>query len=394
MVPIVSNAQASTSRLYVGGKRLLPYSEAWTIGVEEEYQIIDPHTRTLCAAGERVLTHIPASVDTMVHPELNRSQVEISTPICHSLADVRVALLRARRCVIHAAAQAQLQIAAAGTHPFAHQNEQETTPTERYLAMAQKYQQLAREQLIFGCHIHIGCQDREMALQIMNRARLWLAPLLALSANSPFSSGVDTGYASFRSEIWWRWPTAGPPRYFASTSEYAALIHTLIETESIEDMRHIYWDIRLPERYPTIEFRIMDVCLTVDETVMMAGLIRALVQTCYEQARQDIPISDAPPEVLRIAHWRAARYGLDEKLLNVNAGCAVPALELIQSLLAMLRPALEKDNVWEEISSQVYAILRHGTGATRQREVFQRTGRLEDVVDFVVAETARGIETM
>ncbi len=371
---------------------MLSYSEAWTIGVEEEYQIIDPHTRTLCAAGERVLTHIPASMDTMVHPELNRSQIEISTPICHSLAEVREALLRARRSVIHAAAQAQLQIAAAGTHPFAHQNEQQTTPTERYLAMTQKYQQLAREQLIFGCHIHVGCHDREMALQIMNRARLWLAPLLALSANSPFNSGVDTGYASFRSEIWWRWPTAGPPRYFASTSEYAGLIRTLIETGSIEDTRHIYWDIRLPERYPTLEFRVMDVCLTVDETVMMAGLIRALVETCYEQTRQQIPLSDASPEVLRVAHWRAARYGLDETLLDVNAGFTVPASELIQSLLAMVRPALEKHNEWDEISAQVYRILHHGTGATRQRQVFQRTGRLEDVVDFVVAETARGVD--
>ncbi len=365
------------------------HSEAWTIGVEEEYQIINPLTRALYADAESILEHVEMPAGITVHPELLRSQIEIATPVCQTLDEVRATLLQARHAIIAAASSARLWIAASGTHPFTPWQQQRWTQTPRYIAMVQQYQQLAREQMIFGCHVHVSCHDREFALHIMNRARMWLGPLLALAANSPFWAGVDTGYASFRTAIWSRWPMAGPPRFFQSFADYSELIETLHRTGSIEDTSHLYWDMRLSDHAPTIEFRIMDVCLTVAETTMLAGLIRALVQTCARQAQQQVPVAQVPTEVLRAAHWRAARFGLDEELMDVEAGVRVPAHELIGRLLELLRPVLEERGEWAMVAAQVHATLRDGTGAARQRAVYQQCGQLEDVVDFVVAETAK-----
>ncbi len=368
--------------------------EAWTIGIEEEYQIIDPRTRSLSAGVEHLLAYVPSSFADRVHGELQRSQIEISTPICRTLAEVRAALLEARHTITTVAHKAQCWIAAAGTHPFAPWSEQQITPSDRYHVMRHRYQQLVREQVIFGCHVHVSCYDRESALRVMNRARAWLAPLLALSANSPFWLGTDTGYASYRTQIWWRWPMAGPPAHFTSVADYDDLVDSLLTTGSIDDISHLYWDIRLSKRFPTIEFRIMDVCMGVDEAVMITGLIRALVQTCYEQAVQDLPYPIISHELMRAALWRAARYGLDGDLIDVVARRSLPARDLVDALLTLLRPALEEHGEWDEISSLVQTTLYRGNGATRQREVLQRTGRIEDVVDFVVAETARAVRTI
>jgi carboxylate-amine ligase len=224
----------------------------------------------------------------------------------------------------------------------------------------------------------------------MNRARPWLAPLLALAANSPFWLGVDTGYSSFRTEIWRRWPMAGTPRVFASRAEYDLLISALVKTESITDGTKIYWDVRPSARFETIEFRVTDVCMTVDEAVMIASLVRALAQTCYAEAVRDEPVNHARPELLRAAKWRAARYGLDADLIDTEAESAVPASELVEKFLAYLRPTLEENKEWDETATLVRETIRRGTGAKRQREAYERAGRLEDVVDLITAETARG----
>jgi carboxylate-amine ligase len=365
-------------------------TESFTIGVEEEYQIIDPTTRELRSRVERIIPAAEEAVGDQVQRELYLSQIEIGTPICSTLGEVRAELARLRGEVIEAANRDGSRIVAAGTHPFSSWEDQTLTPKARYIGIAQDYQQLAREHLIFGCHVHVGLRDREAAIEVMNRVRPWLAPLLALAANSPFWLGLDTGYSSFRTEIWRRWPMAGTPYLFDSRSEFDALVETLVATESITDGTKIYWDVRPSARFETLEFRVTDVCATVDEAVMVAGLVRALTMTCYEQARRGEDYLRARPELLRAAKWRAARYGLDADLIDVRGQQSLPAREVIESLLDFVRPALEEAGAWTEVSGIVAETLERGTGASRQRAVLAAAGRLEDVVDMLVAETAKG----
>lgn len=368
-----------------------PQAEEFTIGVEEEFQIIDSQTRELRSQAEQILAGTQRTLGQAVQPEVQLSQIETVTPVCRTLADVRAELVRLRRGVITAAAKDGNQIAAAGTHPFSSWEEQRLAPKERYRGLMRDYQQLTRELVIFGCHVHVGLRDREVAIQVINRSRVWLATLLALTANSPFWLGADTGYASFRTELWSRWPMAGPPLTFKSRAEYDALVQALTATGTIKDATKIYWDIRPSERFETIEFRVADVCMTVDETVMIAGLIQALVQTCYEQVVRDEPFPSVRFELLRAAHWQAARYGLDANLIDVLGARTVPAHQMVEMLLTFVRPSLEARGEWQEVSSVVQEICRHGTGATRQRQIYHRTGRLEDVVDFLVKQTAKGV---
>lgn len=366
-------------------------AEAWTIGVEEEYQVINAATRELHPDAERLLQQAQGTLGDKVQPELMRSQIETATAVCSTLADVRAALTAARRTLIQAAAHHGDRLGAAGTHPFSHWRAQQTTPKARYHGLSHDFQQLARELVIFGCHVHIGLSDRAAALAVMNRARIWLTPLLALAANSPFWQGEDTGYASFRTELWGRFPMSGPPVLFESLAEYDQLVQTLVATESIADPTNIYWDIRLPTRFPTIEFRVTDVCLTVDEAVMIAGLTRGLVRTCYEHWVADKPVVTTRPEVLRAAHWRAARYGIEANLIDVAAGHSVPAPQLVEQLLSFVRPALEVAGDWDEVAALVRMTLQRGNGAQRQRIAYRHAGQWEDVVDLIVRETAQGV---
>ena len=369
---------------------MAPETEDFTIGVEEEYQIIDPATRELNSRAKQILPIARKALGEEVQPEAQLSQIEIGTPICRTIADVRRELIHRRREVIAAAAKDGNRIAAAGTHPFSHWEDQQITPKDRYKSLERDYQQLTRELIICGCHVHIGISDRDVAIQVMNRARVWLAPLLALSANSPFWLGTDTGYASYRTEIWSRWPLSGVPSIFESHAEYQAIVQALVATKSIEEATKIYWDVRLSERFPTLEFRVTDVCMTVDEAVMVAGLVRGLARTCYEQAQRDAPFVAARPELVRAAQWRAARYGLDAELMDMSTLTAVPAREMVETFLTFLRPSLEDSGEWDEISSIVHETMQRGTGATRQREAYKRRGRLEDVVDLIVEETEKG----
>ena len=367
-------------------------SQEFTIGVEEEYQIIDPQTRQLCRHAAQIIPIAqPMLRQSLVQPEVYSSQIEVATPVCQTLAEVRAALVRARSSVMAAAAQEGKTIGSAGTHPFSNWQEQQITPKARYQWLAREYQQILRELVIFGCHVHVGLSDREVAVKVINRARVWLSPLLALVANSPFWLGEDTGYASYRTEIWNRFPLTGPPELFSDYGEYQALERALIATGVIKDGSKIYWDIRLSAHLPTVEFRVADACLTIDEAVMLTGLVRALVRTCYEQVKKGAASVAVRPELLRAAHWHAARYGLDADLIDVVARGLVPASELVEKLLNFLLPALEDYDEWDEVSSLVRQTLQCGTGAQRQRQVYQDTGDLKDVVDFIVTQTTAEI---
>lgn len=366
-------------------------AEAFTLGVEEEYQIIHPQTRQLWARSQPLFSLAQSALEEgVVKPEFRQSQIEIATPICRSLPEVRAQLVRLRSEVLTAAAKAGNQIAAAGTHPFSHWQEQPLTPNPRYQTLSQQYRRLMDELVVFGCHVHVGIPDRELAVQVMNRARLWLAPLLALSASSPFWLGADTGYASYRTTLISRLPMAGPPLIFESLREYDETVQSLVLSNTIQATTQICWDIRLSERFPTLEFRITDVCMTIDEAVMIAGLVRGLVRTCFDQAQCRQPYEAVRPELLRAAHWCAACSGLEAELVDVASQRRVPARQVVETLLELVRPALEAWDEWQEVSSLVQKTLERGNGATRQRQAYKRTGSWETVVDFIVQETARG----
>lgn len=367
------------------------HSEPFTIGVEEEYQIIDPLSRELSSSAEQILPIAAQTLGEAVQLEMILSQIEIATPICATLADVQNQLTRLRGGMIDAAAQVGKQIGSAATHPFSAWQEQEITPGERYQLLVNNYGQFIRQQVIYGCHVHVGLSDPKTAVFVQNHARPWLPVLLALSASSPMWEGEDTGYSSFRTGLWWTSPLSGPPPIFSSRAEYDALVNALVASKCVEDSMSIYWDIRLSGRFPTIEFRVMDVCMTVQEAVMIAGLVRALVRTGYEMALREEPTRPTRVESIRTANWHAARYGLEGELIDLLAERAVPARELVEKFLEFVRPALQAEGDWERISTSVYNSLEHGNGATRQREVFRRTGNAKDVVDYIVAETAKEV---
>ncbi|GAB4030112.1 carboxylate-amine ligase [Spirosoma jeollabukense] len=364
--------------------------EAFTLGVEEEYQIIHPQTRQLRSRAKAILAKAQQTLGDQVTKELYLSQIEIGTSICKTLQQVRLELQVLRGQVIAAAQKSESQLVAAGTHPFSHWQDQQLTPTERYRGLESDFQQLTREQLIFGCHIHVGIPDQELAIQVMNRVRPWLGTLLALASNSPYWLGNDTGYASFRTEIWGRWPTAGIPQLFNSRADYDRLIEDLTVMGSIEDASKIYWDVRPSSHFDTLEFRVTDVCLTIDEAVLVAGLVRALVRTCALEAEANVTLPMIRPEILQAAKWQAARFGLAQTLIDPLAGRAVAAPSVIHQFLNYVRPALEAYNDWDEVSVLAQQVIQGGTGSARQRAAYERAGKLEDVVDLLVRETALG----
>ena len=344
--------------------------------------MVDAATGALRPEGPALLPEARARLGDDVHPELHSSQLEINTSVESTLAEVRRDVTELRRGLSAVLVEEGYRLAATGTHPFSTWREDpEVTP--EYAVVEREYQQLAREQIICGVHVHVGVDDPELAIKVVNGVGPWLSPLIALAANSPFWAGRDTGYASYRTELWRRWPMAGTPAPFADRAAYEDLVETLFRTGSIDDHARIYWDVRPSAKFPTVEFRVADVGLTVDDTVMVAGLVRALVATAAAGAGPR-PVR---PELIRAATWRAARYGLGGELVDVEAGEALPAGEMIDRFLDRLRPALSDLGDWDEVAALVARVRAGGTGADRQRRVLDRTGDQRAVLDFIVEET-------
>lgn len=365
-----------------------------TLGVEEEYLLLDAESGVLRPVNDVVLRDAEPSMGELVHSELMRSQVEVSTPVCSSLDEVATQLRALRRRLNEAAARHGCRLGAAGSHPSARWETQEVTPKERYLAMEHEFQQTAAETLICGCHVHVGIEDVDLRIRVMNRIRPWLPTILALSANSPFWGGDDTGYASYRTMVFRRWPMTGMPQHFADNNDYEGAVAALVKAGAIEDATHLYWYSRPSARFPTLEVRVADVCLTVEEAVAVAGLIAAAAETARREdaggrgadAAAD-PTARVRQEVLEAAVWRAARYGMSDRLIDVEAGDLRPAEEVMQGLLTTLRPALEEGGAWELVSGGVQRILTDGTAADRQRAVYRRRGSLTDVARFIADAT-------
>ncbi|MEJ7653822.1 MAG: glutamate--cysteine ligase [Chloroflexia bacterium] len=361
--------------------------EEYTIGFEEEYQVIEPASRQLSQDAERLIARARETLGDSVLSELKLSQVEVVSPICGSLADVRREVGRLRQTMLQAAGAEGLAIASAGLHPFSGWRDQLITPKERYQDLLSEFRLLAREQMIYGCHVHIGLTDLAARVGVLNRVRPWLPVLLALNANSPYWGGEDSGFASYRTVMWSRWPVAGPSPHFESPADYSHQVRSLVSAGVVEDASKIYWDIRLPERYPTVEFRIADACTRADETVMFAGLCRGLVRACREAELRGDEYTPVAYSLLRAAMWGAARDGLCGELIDLDAARLVPASELVVRLLEYVRPSLESWCEYDATVESVERTLRDGTGAARQRAAHAHGGP-EAVMDMLIAETA------
>lgn len=357
-----------------------------TVGVEEEFHLADLTTGALRPDASQVLAAARRRLGDDVDPELLRSQVEVGTATCTTLTEVRSELVRLRRGLADSAEAAGCALLASGTFP-APADEVATTDDPRYQAMVQLFGPTAREQVTCGCHVHVAVDEPTDAVTVVRRSRPWLPVLLALSANSPFQQGSDTSYASYRSEIWSRWPTSGPAPALHSHEDYEVLVQRLLATGVLRDRGMLYWHARRSQRYPTVEFRVADVCLAVDDAVLLAGLCRAVTQSCLLAEEQGEPNPDLPAEVLRAATWRAARFGVDGELLDPQAGVPVPAADAVAALLAHVRPALEESGEVAEVDALVAAVLGRGSGARRQRSAFARRGDIQDVIEALARET-------
>ena len=362
--------------------------DAISLGVEEEFLVVDAASGALVPRSHLLLPPAQEALGEEVAPELNLCQIEVGTPVCHDLGEVRKHLTRLRRELTRHAEELGLGIAATASHPFTPwQLQQVDLSNERYSRMDDVYQTVAREQVICGCHVHVGMPSRDLAVATMNRVRPWLPVLLALSANSPYWQDDDTGFNSYRLQVWQRWPTSGMPPELSGVRAYDELIAELELVDAIEDATFLYWYARPSARWPTLEFRIADVCMDVEETVAIAGLIRALAWQCSRDAQSGVHPALPRQEILEAATWRAARYGLDDKLVSPGNLLPRPAAEVVREMVAFVRDGLEAHGDYQEVSELVERILIRGNGATRQREAFARRRSSRDVIDHVLSET-------
>lgn len=362
-----------------------------SIGIEEEYQIIDPETRELRSYITELLEADRLLLREQVKPELHQSIVEIGTTICGTPADARVQLVKLRRMIIDMVGQNGLRIASAGTHPFSSWRTQEITPLERYVGVKKDLQELAQRLLIFGLHVHIGIEDPEFRIDAMNVARYILPHVLCLSSSSPFWMGRNTGLKSYRSVIYRNFPRTGIPPVFRSWADFNGLVEALTRTHCIPDGTKIWWDVRPNWKYPTLEFRVCDACTRVDEAICLAAIFQAIIAKLWKLRRDNMTFRVYDSELIDENKWRAVRYGLDGKLLDLGKQEEKPARELIRELIEWFI-----GDVVDELGSRkeveyVYTMLENGSSADRQLATYERTGDLKAVVDQLIRETEEGV---
>jgi carboxylate-amine ligase len=361
-----------------------------TLGVEEEYQIIDPKTRELQSYITQLLME-DHRVLTQVKPELHQSIVEVGTLVCQTPAEVRNELVQLRRGVMELADRKGLRIAAAGTHPIAHWGTQEITPLAHYADVRENMQQLAEQLLIFGTHVHIGIEDREFLIDAANVARYVLPHILCLSTSSPFWMGRKTGLKSYRSVIFRSFPRSGVPRVMNSWRDYESYVETLVLTGSIPNGSKIWWDVRPHWKYPTLEFRICDVCTRVDEAVCIAAILQALIAKLWKMRRDNTTFRIYSADLIDENKWRAVRYGLDGKLIDFGKQREMPARDLIRELIEWFIGDMVDELGTRKEVEYAYKILAEGSSADRQLAVYEKTGDLNAVVDHLIAESEEGV---
>src|SRR5260221_6169447 len=364
--------------------------EKFTLGVEEEYMVVDPKTRELASHDRKIVEVASRILKDHVKAEMHQAVVEVESGICATVEEAHRDIANLRKVVSEVAGGLGLKIGAAGTHPFSHWSQQLITPNPRYDEIVNEMQEAARSNLIFGLHVHVGISDKNMAIHIMNTVRYFLPHVFALSANSPFWEGRNTGFKSFRTKVFDKFPRTGVPDYFNDWDDFKNYVNLLIRTKCIDNAKKIWWDVRVHPFYDTIEFRICDVPLLVEETIAIAALFQALVVKLYKLRLQNMSFIMYTRALINENKWRASRYGLDGKLIDFGKQAQVDTRALIHELLDFV------DDVVDELGSRqaindVKKILENGTGADRQLKVFEQTGSLNQVVDYIIDQTLIGI---
>ena len=358
-----------------------------TLGVEEEFHLVDARTLRLADVPD-VVTSAHRLLGDDAQSEISTSQLEVATPVCTTLVEVREHVVRLRRGAAAAAAEHGALVVAAGTAPTGVWTDQRLTPGPRYQELFERWGLLALQQLIAGCHVHVHVDDPELAVRVLDRLRPDLPVLLAMSASSPFWEGVDSGYASYRTQWFGRFPVTGSPELLGDHAGYDAVVADLVASGMVRDASHLYWDARPSTRFPTVEVRVADTMPHVDDVVLHAALARSLVRVAADDARRDADFPRPRPEVVRAARWRAARSGLEGDLLDLRDGGPRPAADVVRGLLDRLRDDLHRAGEWDEVSALADDALRRGTSAARQRAVLERTGDVRDVVRALVEDSA------
>jgi len=368
----------------------MPENKLFTIGVEEEFQIVDPETRELRSHIQQILEEGKMILAENVKPEMHQSVVEMGTDVCQDIQDAREQVTKLRRNLANLAKSKGLRIAASGTHPFSHWKDQRITAHPRYKTIVTDMQQVARANLIFGLHVHIGVDDRETALHIMNAVRYFLPHIFALSTNSPFWLGRNTGFKSYRSKVFDRFPRTGIPDYFNSIAEYDNYVNLLIKTNCIDNAKKIWWDIRAHPVFNTLEFRICDIPMRVDETIALAAIMQAVVVKLNKLIKQNLGFRLYRRALIAENKWRAARYGIEGKLIDFGKKEEVPYANLIQELLDFVDDVVDELGSREELK-YVHKILEMGTGADRQLAIWEQSYDTKNVVDYIIDETHYGL---
>ena len=361
-----------------------------TLGVEEEYQLIDPKTRELTSYITEILEDGSVIFRDEVKPELLQSQIEIGSKVCRNLDELNIDLNRLRKLVKGYANKNDLDIVAAGTHPFSHWKDQIVTDKERYHGFMDSTQYVGKRMLIFGMHVHVGIESAEMRIDIMNQMRYFMPHILALSTSSPFWQGNVTGFKSFRSIIFEDLPRTGIPEMFSSYKDYQSYVRTLIKSNTIDEPTKIWWDIRPHSIYPTLEFRICDCCTRMMDALSIAALIQALVAKLIILRNSNQSWRNYRGSLIHENKWRSTKDGIESKLVDLGKSKEVRYKKLMNEMLEFV------DEVVDDLGSRKYIkhianILNDGSSADKQLKVFNKTNNIKDVVDHLILETAKDI---
>jgi glutamate---cysteine ligase / carboxylate-amine ligase len=364
---------------------------SFTLGIEEEYQTVDPTTFDLRShIGTELIANGKRLLAEKVKAEMHQAVIEVGTGVCANIEAAREDVVNLRRQMIRLAREHGLLLAAGATHPFADWRVQDIYPDERYLQVVEDMQLVARSNLIFGLHVHVGIEDRETSIHLMNQMRYFLPHLLALSSNSPFWLGMNTGLKSYRTKVFDKFPRTNIPDMFASWADFEGFVKLLIKTNSIDNAKRIWWDIRPHPFFSTLEVRICDLPMRVDETLAIAALIQATVAKLYKLHSRNQGFRMYSRALIMENKWRASRYGLDGMLIDFGREQELPCRELILEYLDFV------DDVVDELGSRkeidyVQTILDRGTGADRQLQIFEQTNDLKKIVEYIIEETQAGL---
>ncbi len=362
----------------------------FTLGIEEEYQVIDPDTRELRSYITQILDRGQTILREQIKPEMHQSIVEVGTHPCRTVGEARAEVLKLRGTIASLSAVHNLKIAAAGTHPISSWMNQEITPFERYKGVVDEMQDLALQLLIFGMHVHVGMPNNDVAIELMNVVRYFLPHILALSTSSPFWMGRRTGFKSYRSAVFSNFPRTSIPPSFTSYSEFESYINLLINTGSIDNGKKIWWDLRPHPTFNTLEYRVADICTRVDECIALAALMQAIVVKVYSMFEQNMTFRVYRRALITENKWRAQRYGLDGKLIDFGKRAEVDAKALMYELVEFVDDVVDRLGSRKEVE-YIFKIIEGGTSADRQLAIYKETNDLKAVVDNLISETMEGV---